>query len=142
MAKVENEEHFIGQIAQKAFIENDKEQVLLVQYPAGDPAAGLWDFPGGRLNVGETSLEGLKREVLEEIGAEIKVESIMTTGVNVGPAFSSFFVIYKASLLHPEQPLVREEGEIETFAWKDKDEIFTLPFAAPGFRDAVREYFK
>jgi 8-oxo-dGTP diphosphatase len=139
MAKEET--HFVGMVAQKACIENDQGQILLVQYPTDDPAAGLWDFPGGRLNEGESSIEGLQREVREEIGAEITVENIMATGVNKGPSFTSFFVIYKAALLHPEHSLVKEEGEIGAFAWKDKKEIAVLPFAAPGFREALKEYF-
>jgi 8-oxo-dGTP pyrophosphatase MutT (NUDIX family) len=139
MAKIENEKHYVGVVAQKAIIENDKGQVLLVQYPAGDPAAGLWDFPGGRLNEGESSIEGIKREVLEEIGVEINIDGIMATGINKGPVFTSFFVIYKASLVDPKQSFVKEDGEIEAIEWKDKKEVFTLPFSAPGFRDALKD---
>ena len=126
-------------VAQKAFIENEKGEVLLVQYPAHDSAAGLWDFPGGRLNEGESSIEGLRREVREEISADIKIESIMATGVNKGAAFTAFFVIYEASLVNPGQKLIKEDGEIGALEWRDKKDIFTLPFAAPGFREALKD---
>jgi len=110
-----------------------------VQYPANDPAAGLWDFPGGRLNEGEGSIDGIKREVREEIGAEITIKGILTAGINKGPAFTCFFVIYKAVLANPDIPLVKEDGEIGAIDWKDKKEVFTLPFSAPGFREALKD---
>jgi 8-oxo-dGTP pyrophosphatase MutT (NUDIX family) len=141
MAKVENEKHFLAYIAQKALIENDKGQILLVQYPSDDhSAAGKWDLPGGRLNENETALEGLTREVFEEIGADIQVEGILATGAKeITPAFKLFFVIYKASLSHPEKALVAEEGEIGKIEWHDKADFFTLPIIGNGYQEALKD---
>lgn len=44
------------------------ERVLLAQRPPGKHLAGMWEFPGGKLEPGETPLAGLARELLEEIG--------------------------------------------------------------------------
>jgi ADP-ribose pyrophosphatase YjhB (NUDIX family) len=46
--------------------------VLLVRR-AGAPAKGLWTLPGGRVEVGETLVEAVRREVLEETGLTIDV---------------------------------------------------------------------
>jgi 8-oxo-dGTP diphosphatase len=43
-------------------------RVLLAQRPAGKHLAGGWEFPGGKLEPGENRFEGLKRELLEELG--------------------------------------------------------------------------
>ena len=46
-------------------------RVLLTQRPRGKPLAGLWEFPGGKRNQGETPLAALARELREELGIEI-----------------------------------------------------------------------
>jgi 8-oxo-dGTP diphosphatase len=45
--------------------------VLLGQRPEGKPYAGYWEFPGGKVDPGETVLAALKREFMEELGMEV-----------------------------------------------------------------------
>jgi len=47
------------------------ERVLIAQRPAGKHLAGAWEFPGGKLEPGEARVDGLARELREEIGIEI-----------------------------------------------------------------------
>ena len=47
-------------------------RVLLAQRPEGKSLAGLWEFPGGKVDPGETPEETLIRELREEIGIETK----------------------------------------------------------------------
>ncbi len=47
-------------------------QVLLARRPAGKPAAGYWEFPGGKLEPGENPVEALRRELSEELGLELE----------------------------------------------------------------------
>ncbi|KAB2723614.1 8-oxo-dGTP diphosphatase MutT [Brucella intermedia] len=48
-------------------------RVLLTQRPEGKQLAGLWEFPGGKVEPGETPEETLIRELQEEIGITTKV---------------------------------------------------------------------
>lgn len=51
----------------------EKEEKILLAKRAFDPFKGEWDIPGGFLEAGEEPVEGLKREIREETGREIKV---------------------------------------------------------------------
>jgi 8-oxo-dGTP diphosphatase len=48
-------------------------RVLITQRPEGKQLAGLWEFPGGKVEKGETPEETVVRELAEEIGVETKV---------------------------------------------------------------------
>jgi 8-oxo-dGTP diphosphatase len=54
-----------------ALIDADN-RVLIAQRPAGKSLAGLWEFPGGKLDPGERPEAALIRELQEELGIEVK----------------------------------------------------------------------
>lgn len=53
-----------------ALIDGDG-RVLVQQRPPGKPMAGLWEFPGGKVDPGETPEAALRRELEEELGLKI-----------------------------------------------------------------------
>lgn len=96
-----------------------------------------WLFPGGKLEKGESDLEGLKREVLEEIGCR----------VDVGKFFGTFF---DESRKHGRKVEVRmyfceligevkEGAEILEFSWTDFPEDYDLTGAAREIIEKLRE---
>ncbi|MCD7061251.1 (deoxy)nucleoside triphosphate pyrophosphohydrolase [Pelagibacterium xiamenense] len=52
-----------------ALVDADR-RVLIAQRPEGKAMAGLWEFPGGKVEVGETPEAALIRELREELGVE------------------------------------------------------------------------
>jgi len=54
-----------------ALIDAD-DRVLIAQRPEGKALAGLWEFPGGKIDAGERPEEALIRELREELGITVK----------------------------------------------------------------------
>ena len=62
-------------VAACALIDADG-RVLIAQRPQGKSMAGLWEFPGGKVESGELPEETLIRELKEELGIEVKQECL------------------------------------------------------------------
>lgn len=56
-------------VAACALVDTDR-RVLITQRPEGKPMAGLWEFPGGKVEDGETPEATIVRELREELGIE------------------------------------------------------------------------
>ncbi len=66
-------------IAAKALLVNKNNEILCLKRRPNDVHnPSEWDFPGGRLEEGESPFEGLKRECIEEVGLDIEVQNPLT----------------------------------------------------------------
>jgi len=59
--------------------EADGPRILITRRREGDSLAGYWEFPGGKLEVGETYPQALRRELIEEIGVETLIGGLYYT---------------------------------------------------------------
>ncbi|MCB2112800.1 MAG: (deoxy)nucleoside triphosphate pyrophosphohydrolase [Parvularculaceae bacterium] len=62
-------------VAAGALIDGDG-RVLIARRPAGKEMAGLWEFPGGKLDEGETPEGALVRELKEELGIDVEASCL------------------------------------------------------------------
>jgi 8-oxo-dGTP diphosphatase len=71
-------------------------RVLLAQRPPGKPMAGLWEFPGGKIESGERPEQSLIRELKEELGIAVKEECLapLTFASHLYPDFHLLMPLY------------------------------------------------
>ena len=104
---------------------------LVCQRAAEKRHGGLWEFPGGKVEAGESDFEAARRELHEELGVTV-------TGV--GPVeFSSKdsgseFVIEFLSVMIDGEP---ECLEHQALAWMEEEELLSLPLAPSDRRYVV-----
>lgn len=60
-----------------AMVGRDSGELLLAQRPAGKPGEGKWEFPGGKIEVGESSAAALERELHEELGIRVEAATFL-----------------------------------------------------------------
>ena len=78
-----------------------------------------WEFPGGKMEAGEKPEEALKREIREELSAEIAVDELLCTVEYDYPKFHLTMHCYLCSLLTETLQL----NEHEAAKWLPKDEL-------------------
>ena len=111
-------------VAAVALIRRDG-RLLLAQRPKGKAMAGLWEFPGGKVEAGESPQGALARELKEELGVAV-VEADMQAFSFASHAYEKFH------LLMPVFMIRRWEGEAEAregqqLAWVSAAEIRSYP---------------
>ena len=82
-------------VAAVALVDADG-RVLLAERPAGKSMAGLWEFPGGKVNAGETPEAALIRELAEEIGIDVTANCLapLTFASHTYPDFHLLMPLY------------------------------------------------
>ena len=101
------------------------DKFLIAQRNLKKSQGGLWEFPGGKREEGETFEEALKREIKEEFDADIEVEEYIGENIHHYPEKDIKLVFYKAKLLSKEIKLL----EHESYKWITKDNKDEFEFA-------------
>jgi len=100
-------------------------RVLLAQRPPGKKMAGMWEFPGGKIEVGETPEQALFREMREEVGIEI-CKSCIAPVTFVSHAYDDFHLLMFLYACRKWEGIPHGlEGQALT--WKYSREMAALP---------------
>lgn len=95
---------------------------LICRRPEGKRLAGKWEFPGGKMEEGETPEEGLKRELFEELGFEARPYQIFDARLESG----GFLVLYYFTQIASGEPAALEHSEIR---WVPMNELYGYEYS-------------
>lgn len=106
-----------------AFITDGAGRVLLIQRRR-DPEAGCWGLPGGKVEFGETLVETVTREILEEVGIVIAVGEMICVVDQIDLAAATHWVAptYRARILEGA-PVNCEPQAIAALGWFGRDDL-------------------
>ena len=116
-----------------AIIHDDQGRIFATQRGYGE-WKDWWEFPGGKMETGETPEEALKREIWEELETHIVVERLVET---VEWDYPTFHLTMHCYLCHVESGHL-ELKEHEAAKWLNKDELESVNWL-PADRDLVRK---
>lgn len=102
----------------KAVNENGETIIFATQRGYGDFKGG-WEFPGGKIESGETPQEALKREIIEELDTEVSVGELMDTVEYDYPQFHLSMDCFLCQIVRGNLVL----KEHEAARWLTKDEL-------------------
>ena len=98
---------------------------LVTRRQAGVHLAGLWEFPGGKIDPDETHADALHRELREELDADVAVGNLVLATAHAYPEKTVTLYFYACTLLSDARPMLGQE-----MRWVDRDELRTLAFPA------------
>lgn len=104
-----------------AAVIKDNDKIYATQRGYGEFKGG-WEFPGGKIEPGETSEEALVREIQEELETLIKVNDLIDTIEYDYPTFHLSMECYYAEIVKGNLVLL----EAEDAKWLTKDELYSV----------------
>ena len=117
---------------------NERGEVLLAERPEGKSMAGLWEFPGGKVEAGESPEACLVRECAEELGIGIDPADLAPLTF-ASHAYADFHLLMPVFACHAWRGEPQGlEGQKFAFAPARSLEDFPMPPADAPLLDAIR----
>jgi len=84
---------------------------LVTRRQDGVHLAGHWEFPGGKVAAGETHAAALRREIIEELDADVVVHDLVLETTHTYPERTVTLFFYRCDLLGTPKPMLGQEME-------------------------------
>lgn len=103
-------------------------RILLAQRPSGKAMAGLWEFPGGKIEAGENPEMALIRELYEELGITVRAGALIPLQF-ASHAYEAFHLLMPLYACHDWTGRITAR-EDQSFAWVHPQDLQTYPAPA------------
>lgn len=113
----------------------DGDRVLACRRRAEKSAGGKWEFPGGKIEVGELPAEALHREIAEELSTDIRVLGELTTDDTVVGDLTIRLICLRAELVGSPPSSSTDHDRME---WVAADDLKGLDWAEPDLPAVAR----
>jgi mutator protein MutT len=113
-----------GIVVVAAVIEADGA-FLVTRRQAGVHLEGLWEFPGGKIDAGETHASALRREMREELDTDVAVHDLVFSTSHAYPERTVTLYFYRCSLAGTPRPRLGQD-----MRWVPRAELGSLGFPA------------
>lgn len=108
-----------------AIIRNDEGKILIAQRNLKKSQGGLWEFPGGKIELGETKEQAIVREIKEELNMDIVCENFFDKNTFEYPDKTINLIALNCSMRNSFYEVL----EHEQILWVTKDELKKYKFA-------------
>lgn len=137
--RVNKEENKMKTVRVVAAVIRDGDKIFATQRGYGDLKGG-WEFPGGKIEEGETPQAALKREIMEELDTEIEVGELIGTIEYDYPDFHLSMGCYWCSVVSGDLVL----KEHEAARWLPKDKLRLVKWLPADIRlvDIIEKNYK
>jgi len=111
-------------VAAAALVDRDN-RVLISKRPEGKELAGLWEFPGGKVDPGETPEQALRRELAEELGIDV-CETCLAPFTFASHTYAGFHLLMPLYLCRNWDGEI-EPRESQEIAWVRPNRLSSYP---------------
>ncbi|MDR0306296.1 MAG: (deoxy)nucleoside triphosphate pyrophosphohydrolase [Chitinispirillales bacterium] len=112
-------------------------KILAARRGPSQSHAGLWEFPGGKLNGGESALQALIREIREELGVEIVPQTALTPVIYEYPSITIELIPFISQIISGE-PFPHEHSEIIWIEPRDALNLEWVSADIPVFKEYLQ----
>lgn len=115
-----------------AAVIEEGDRFLVTRRQQGVHLAGLWEFPGGKIDPAETHQAALRREIREELDADVEVQQLLLHTTHAYPDRTVSLYFYRCRLIGEPRPMLGQQMQ-----WVARTQLASLGFP-PADEELIR----
>ncbi len=109
-------------------------QFLIAKRAPGGAYGGCWEFPGGKVELGETPQDALKRELAEELGIVVEIGDVQSVAFDENEDRELILMVFLCEHVSGEPAAL----EVAAFKWVSPQVLVEIPMPPPDRPAQIR----